>query len=140
MIEFLSEFAYIHPKKHCFKHCIRISAKEHSTGPRVKVYYRNCRQSNTNNISISISNNPEIVAGNFKDFTSKEIKFIKNVVRINKDELLQYWYKPASIDTEDLIVQLRYTMIKLDNNCRKPLPEVDKEFANRVERFIETNI
>ena len=58
-------------------------------GPRLKVQSNHSQSiSPTNLISITISDNPELVQGNIDQ---EDFKLIKKFILLNKDLLLKYW-------------------------------------------------
>ena len=78
----------IQPEKSGLKYVIWASSNNASHGPRIKVYEGAAGKGK--NFSVSISDNPRIVAG--KSFASdKELKQIFEFIIENLDNLLGYW-------------------------------------------------
>ncbi len=84
---------------------IWVSEKGHAQhGPRIKVSKTHSHKANvTDAISVSISDEPEIVAG--EGLSTRDFNSVKNYIKLNKDVLLDYWY--GEIDTAELISKLK---------------------------------
>lgn len=90
---------------------IWVSVKIHSSGPRIKVNYDNSLSFNTsNNFSVSISENPRVVAGDTEENVIKKIgknslEDIFDWIKLNKTALEKYWN--FQIDTLELLRTLK---------------------------------
>ena len=83
----------IQPEKSSLKYVIWASSDNASHGPRIKVYETAAGRGR--NFSVSISNNPKIVAG--KSFASdKELRQIFDFIIENLDNLIGYWNSELS--------------------------------------------
>ncbi len=83
----------IQPEKSGLKYVIWASSDNASQGPRIKVYETEAGRGR--NFSVSISNNPKIVAG--KSFASdKELRQIFDFIIENLDNLIGYWNSELS--------------------------------------------
>ena len=83
----------IQPEKSGLKYVIWASSDNASHGPRIKVYETAAGRGR--NFSVSISNNPKIVAG--KSFASdKELRQIFDFIIENLDNLIGYWNSELS--------------------------------------------
>ena len=83
----------IQPEKSGLKYVIWASSDNASHGPRIKVYETAAGRGR--NFSVSISNNPKIVAG--KSFASdKELRQIFDFIIENLDNLIRYWNSELS--------------------------------------------
>ena len=60
-------------------------------GPRIKVSNVRGKVSSTDTFSVSISDEPSVISGKPKGFSSQEFTAIFLWVRLNKDVLLDYW-------------------------------------------------
>ena len=79
-------------------------------GARIKYTYEN----NTSfKISVSISDNPEVVAGKEDSVSTKNLKELYKWVRINKTKLLDYWEKGDTYMTTKFIASLKKYKTKL---------------------------
>ncbi len=81
---------------------IRISSKEGSHGPRIKVYLESLGDAS---ISVSISDSPEIVAGTRNAVSAKELNKISEWIIKNKRVLLDYWNSDRA-DTRKILNSL----------------------------------
>ena len=86
---------------------IYVSPAQHSSGPRIKVGKNSgAMRSHRNSFSMTISDNPKIIAGSPDGITnSKNIELIKIWIKKNKDILLKYWKK--EIFTRDLFNEIK---------------------------------
>lgn len=88
-----------------------ILVKANTFGPRIKVSYDNSLRFDNNNIfSISISDNPQVVAGNTEENVIKQIgksnlDDIFDWVKLNKVVLEKYWN--SNIDTQEILNLLK---------------------------------
>jgi hypothetical protein len=71
-------------------------------GPRMKISNIRSRFSNSDNFSMSISDNPTVVEGKPKKFSSDELQALKDLILLNKDLLLRYW-KSDTMDSPALL-------------------------------------
>jgi hypothetical protein len=103
-IESLFEMANLRQNSTGLPMVIWVSEKGHTQhGPRIKVSKTHSYRANiTNSVSISISNEPEIVAG--EGLSNKDFELVKKYIKLNKDVLLDYW--DGEIDTAELIGRL----------------------------------
>jgi hypothetical protein len=83
---------------------IWVSEKGHTKhGPRVKVSITHSHKADiSNTVSISIGDEPDIVAGTGLSY--HDIELIRKYIKLNKEALLDYWY--GNIDTAELIEKL----------------------------------
>lgn len=81
---------------------IYISSKEGKHGPRVKVYSTDRSKS----FSLSIEDDPKVLAGDASVVTNKMLKQAKQWVSLNKDVLVYYWSHPE-MDILDLLNSIK---------------------------------
>ena|ERR1700737_4649248 len=72
-----------------------------SHGPRIKVSNTRGKYNKTDNFSMSISDNPIVVAGTAKDFKPYELVAIGKWILLNKDLLIKFWYS-EDMDDDDV--------------------------------------
>lgn len=84
---------------------IWVSEKGHAKhGPRIKVSKTHSHKaSSLDSVSVSITDTPEIVAG--EGLSNKDFELVAKYIKLNKDVLLDYWY--GEIDTAELINKLK---------------------------------
>ena len=87
----LFEMATIAEKRSGVNLRIWTSMKRGSYGPRIKVTQSGEQLTNSNSCSISISDNPRILAGNKKIINSNQLKLVSSWIILNKDVLLKLW-------------------------------------------------
>ncbi len=90
--DMLSEMANLRQKATGLPVNIWISSKEPSHGPRIKVqnnYLLNLQASNF--FSVSISDEPKVVAGDIGNLSSKDLQSVYKWVILYKDDLLDVW-------------------------------------------------
>jgi hypothetical protein len=81
-----------------------VSVKLHSAGARVKVQKDDSTKINPNNtFSVSISDEPRIVAGEYND--NKNLEQLYGWIILNKDVLLQYWN--FEISTKEMLEKIK---------------------------------
>jgi hypothetical protein len=82
-----------------------VSVKLHSTGPIIKVNFDNSlRFDDKNNFSVSIDNNPKVVAGGSEEVIirkigANELSDVYDWVKLNQPILLAYWNSKISTRT-----------------------------------------
>lgn len=90
---------------------IWVSVKSHSVGPRIKVNFDNSLRFNEgNNFSVSISHNPNVVAGGTEEqiirkIGSKKLDDVYDWIILNETALLEYWN--CEISTKVLFAKLK---------------------------------
>ncbi len=90
------------PKETGLKEIIWVSAKMASHGPRIKVY----EVSKGPNFSVSIEDDPKVVAGNVF-CNNKELNKIFDFVKKYKNELIGYWNSTITEDELDNVLILK---------------------------------
>lgn len=80
---------------------IYISSKEPQHRPRVKVF----NSSNSESFSLSIEDNPHLLAGDPSIVPTKILKQVQKWISLNKDLLLYYWEHPE-MDTAELLERI----------------------------------
>lgn len=81
-----------------------VSVKLHSAGARVKVQKDDSTRINPNNtFSVSISDEPRIVAGEYND--NKNLELLCKWIKLNKDVLLNYWN--FEISTKEMLEKIK---------------------------------
>ena len=90
---------------------IYVSEAKHSCGPRIKVAkHRGETRSHRNSFSVSISFNPEVVAGNYENIVDSEtLKKILAWVKLNERVLLDYWN--SNLSTSKMIKNIKKVRI-----------------------------
>ena len=74
--------------------------------PRIKVQNDYSDTLNSRNLfSLSIEKNPKILAGEYDGIKSKDIKIIKDFVKLNEESLMKYWNQ--EIGLRELLSQLK---------------------------------
>lgn len=103
-VESIFEMANLRQNSTGLPMVIWVSEKGRSQhGPRIKVSKAHSHKANImNTVSISISDEPEIVAG--EGLSNKDFELVKKYIKLNKDVLLDYW--DGEIDTAELISRL----------------------------------
>jgi hypothetical protein len=71
-------------------------------GPRMKISNIRGKFSNSDNFSMSIANDPAVVEGKPKIFSSEELQAITDLILLNKDLLSRYW-KSDTMDSPALL-------------------------------------
>jgi hypothetical protein len=89
--------------------CIWISSSEGAQhGPRIKVSnVRGKSAGMQNSFSVTVSNNPEIIAGSPDNFSSKELVAVNEWVVLNQVVLITFWKNPFGWDSIDVIAKLK---------------------------------
>lgn len=100
--EVLNEMANLYFRTTGINARIYVSSKEPLHKPRIKVY----NSSNSESISLSIDDDPQILAGNPLIVSPKVLKQVKEWIPLNKELLLYYWEHPE-MDTVDLLERVR---------------------------------
>ncbi len=107
-IDFITEMSGLHPNYTKLKDCVRISTKEHSTGPRLKIFSgKSCKGGK--NISIEINDDPQITEhtlNNEKYIDKKSIKQVKLLIKAYLKDLLIYWFDNDKIIDEEFVKKL----------------------------------
>jgi len=101
----LFEMATISSKRSGIDLKIWTSQKRGSHGPRVKVTKVGEQLTNSNSCSVTISDSPEIVAGNIKIISTSQFKELKKWIVLNKDVLIKLWnhgYEDSGDFLEDI--------------------------------------
>ncbi len=104
-LESLFEMANLRQNSTGLDMVIWVSEKGHTKhGPRIKVSKTHSHKANImDSVSVSISDDPEIVAG--EGLSNNDFEHVQEYIRRNKDVLLDYWY--GEIDTAELIGRLK---------------------------------
>ena len=82
-----------------------VSGKTAKQKPRIKVALESSLSPNRPTVSISIENNPKLLAGDLHNLSSETLEKIKEWIVLNQDVLFDYWnYK---ISTHELINKIK---------------------------------
>lgn len=100
--EVLNEMANLYFRTTGINTRIYISSKEPQHRPRIKVY----NSSNSESFSLSIEDEPKILAGDSSIVSPKILKQVIEWIPLNKDLLLYYWEHPE-MDTVELLERIR---------------------------------
>jgi hypothetical protein len=95
--------ANITPDESGVNFIIWISTKNANHGPRIKVFKSSPR---SENFSVSITDDPKVVAGN-SFVSSKDLKNIIKFILINKDVLLDYW-NAITDNTDEVLNRIKH--------------------------------
>jgi len=101
----LMEMANVATKRTGLNQVIWISSKMGSHGPRIKVSNNNSKFDLSDNFSVSISDNPEVISGEVK-IKNSDLKKIKEWIKLNRNVLMKLWEGQYD-DHTDAILDLK---------------------------------
>ena len=100
--EVLNEMANLYFRTTGINTRIYVSSREPQHKPRIKVY----NSSNSESFSLSIEDNPKLLAGDSSIVSPKILKQVIEWIPLNKELLLYYWEHPE-MDILDLLERVR---------------------------------
>lgn len=84
-----------------------VNMKQGSHGPCIKVSNIRGHMAPTDTFSVSVDDDPQVVAGRPKGLSSQELQAIRSWIVKNKQVLLDYWNAgQTNMETEDLYRRL----------------------------------
>lgn len=86
----LMEMANLEPEETGLDYLIWIGSSPAVHGDRIKVVLEKGKVTSKNSFSLSIQDEPEIVAGNADSLSAKELKKIKSWIKQNKENLIKH--------------------------------------------------
>jgi hypothetical protein len=110
-VEDLFEMSNLQKEDTGLSKTIWVSVKLHSSGPRIKVNFDNSlRFDDSNNFSVTIDNNPRVVAGGTEELIirkigAEELSDVYDWVKLNQPTLLAYWN--GEISTRNMLNNIR---------------------------------